>query len=101
MTEKGCKGDPHPLGNFLFGLDHAEGTDAAGTRLLLARFDPSQLFCCLLNMTFLVILEMPSRSCSSSGGILAQMLFYCLQIPRERVHGFAVDPRGHLVDPKS
>ena len=89
------------LRSFLFGLDHAGGMDAAGTRLFLAPFNPSQLFCCLLNMMFPVILETPSHSCSSSGGILAQMLFYCLQIPRERVHGFAVDPRERLVDPKS
>lgn len=89
------------LRSFLFGLDHAGGMGAAGTRLFLTRFDPSQLFCCLLNMTFPVILETPANSCSSSGGMLAQMLFHWLQIPRQRVLGFAVDPREHLVDPKS
>lgn len=89
------------LRSFLFGLDHTGGIDAAGKWLFIACFNPSHLFCCLLNIMFLVILEMLSNSCSSSRGMLAQMLFHCLQIPRERVHGFAVDPGEHLVDPKS
>jgi len=72
-----------------------------GPGFFLVCVNPSQLFCCLLNVRIPVISETPTQSCSSCGGILAQMLLYYLQMPRERIHSFVVDAAEHLVDPKS
>lgn len=97
VMEKGCERGSHLLVHFCLGWSMQGEGMLQGQGFSLAAFNPSQLFCCFLNMMIPLSLETASHSVSSSRGTLAQMLFYCLQTPRERIHGSVVDPRERLV----